>query len=140
MGKLIGIDLGLKRTGIAITDELQIIGSPLETVATKDVMEYLAGLIAKENIEALILGEPRHLDGNASHMTENAHRMKVALEKKFPGLSVILEDERYTSKMAAEALRASGAKKKKRRDRSVLDKISAALILQSYLEKRNLRS
>lgn len=139
MGKLIGIDLGMKRTGIAITDELQIIASPLETVQSTDILNYLDSMVKQDDIEGIIIGEPRHLDGNASHMTHNVQIFKSELEKKFPGMQIILEDEKFTSKMALDALRQTGANKKKRRDKSILDKISASLILQSYLERRNLQ-
>jgi len=136
MGKLVGIDYGMKRTGFAMTDELQIIASPLETIDTKEAFNYIEKLIANNVIDAIILGEPRYLDGKESEMTRKVHAFKKELEKKFTDTEVILEDETFTSKMAADALLLSGAKKKKRREKGILDKISASLILQSYMEKR----
>ncbi|MCP4120823.1 MAG: Holliday junction resolvase RuvX [Bacteroidetes bacterium] len=137
MGKLIGIDYGLKRTGFAMTDELQIIASPLETIPSKEAFNYIEKLIADNVIDAIILGEPRYLDGSESQMTRKVHTFKQELEKKFRNMEVILEDETYSSKLALESLIASGAKKKKRREKGILDKISASLILQSYMERRS---
>jgi len=137
VGKLIGIDYGLKRTGFAITDELQIIASPLETIPTKEAFNYIEKLIADNVIDAIILGEPRYLDGSESQMTRNVHSFRKELKAKFPQLEVFLEDETYSSKMASESLILSGAKKKKRREKGILDKISASLILRSYMERRS---
>jgi putative holliday junction resolvase len=133
MGKLIAIDFGLKRTGLAITDELQIIASGLETVDSKKLMDYLIALVSKESIEKIILGEPKRLDGSDAHITQNVYLLKEALEKQFPNIPVILHDERFTSKMAMEAMIAGGMKKKQRRDKAMIDKISATIILQSYM-------
>jgi putative Holliday junction resolvase len=138
MGKLLGIDLGSRRTGIAITDDLQIIASPLETVDSRNILDYLDELFATEKIDLVVMGEPRHRDGQPMEMTDRVHQFKQVLEKRYPGIPVELEDERFTSKMARASLLASGIKKKQRRDKSLLDKISASLILQSYLERRNL--
>lgn len=135
MGKLLGIDYGMKRTGIAITDELQIIASPLTTVDTKDIFKFLVDLCQKEKIETIVLGEPRYLDGNESQMTRNVHAFKQKIEKQLPNIPIVLEDEFYTSKMAADTMIQAGYKKKQRRDKKNLDKISAALILQSYMER-----
>ena len=139
MGKLIGIDLGMKRTGIAVTDELQIIASPLETVQTGELLKFLDTMVKSDNIEGIIIGEPRYLDGSASDMTRNVQLLKAELEKKLPGLPIEQEDDKFTSKMAMDALIQTGAGKKKRTDKSILDKMSASLILQSYLERRNLQ-
>ena len=133
MGKLIAIDFGLKRTGLAITDELQIIASGLETVDSKKLMDYLIALVSKESIEKIILGEPKRLDGSDAHITQNVYLLKEALEKQFLNIPVILHDERFTSKMAMEAMIAGGMKKKQRRDKAMIDKISATIILQSYM-------
>ncbi len=135
MGKLLGIDYGSKRTGIAITDELKIIASPLTTIDTKNIFKYLTELCAKEDIETIVLGEPRYLDGTASEMTMKVHAFKTKIEKLLPKITVCLEDEFYTSKIAAETLVRAGYKKKQRQDKKNLDKISAALILQSYMER-----
>ncbi len=133
MGKIIAIDFGLKRTGLAITDELQIIATGLETVESKQLMNYLIALFQKEKIEKIVLGEPKRLDGSDAHITQNVYLLKEALEKQFPGTPVILHDERFTSKMAVEAMIAGGMKKKQRQDKAMIDKISATIILQSYM-------
>lgn len=133
MGKIIAIDFGLKRTGLAITDELKIIATGLETVESNNLMNYLIALFQKERIEKIILGEPKRLDGSDAHITQNVYLLKEALEKQFPGIPVVLHDERFTSKMAVEAMIAGGMKKKQRRDKAMIDKISATIILQEYL-------
>lgn len=133
MGKIIAIDFGLKRTGIAITDDLKIIATGLETVDSKKLMDYLIQLFQKEKIEKIVLGEPKRLDGTDAHITQNVYLLKEALEKQFQGIPVILHDERFTSKMALEAMIAGGMKKKKRQDKGMIDKISATIILQEYL-------
>lgn len=133
MGKIIAIDFGLKRTGLAITDELQIIATGLETVESRNLMDYLITLFQKEKIDTIVLGEPKRLDGTDAHITQNVYLLKEALEKQFPGIPVILHDERFTSKMAVEAMIAGGMKKKQRRDKAMIDKISATIILQSYM-------
>lgn len=133
MGKIIAIDFGLKRTGLAITDELQIIATGLETVESKQLMNYLVALFQKEKIEKIVLGEPKRMDGSDAHITQNVYLLKEALEKQFPGIPVILHDERFTSKMAVEAMIAGGMKKKQRQDKAMIDKISATIILQSYM-------
>lgn len=134
MGKIIAIDFGLKRTGLAITDELQMIAFGLETVDSKNLMNYLITLFQREKIEKIILGEPKRLDGSEAHVTQNVYLLKEALEKQFQDIPVILHDERFTSKMAFDAMIAGGLKKKQRQDKAMIDKISATIILQEYLE------
>lgn len=136
MGKLIAIDFGLKRTGIAITDEAKIFAFAHETVPSKDLIEYLKVLLPKEKVEGIILGEPKHLDDTPSEMTHYVHQLKDVLKKAFPTVFIELMDERFTSKMASNALFESGMKKKKRQNKEELDKTSAAIILQSYLQER----
>jgi putative Holliday junction resolvase len=133
MGKIIAIDFGLKRTGLAITDEMQIIAFGLETVESKSLMNYLITLFQKEIIDKIVLGEPKRLDGSDAHITQNVYLLKEALEKQFPTVPVILHDERFTSKMAFEAMIAGGLKKKQRQDKAMIDKVSATIILQSYM-------
>lgn len=135
MGKIIAIDFGLKRTGLAITDDLKIIAFGLETVDSKNLMNYLISLFQKEKIEKIILGEPKRLDGSDAHITQNVYLLKEALEKQFPNIPVILHDERFTSKMAFDAMIAGGLKKKQRQDKAMIDKVSATIILQEYLGK-----
>ena len=133
MGKVIAIDFGLKRTGLAITDESKMFAFGLETAETKKLMDYLVALFKKEKIETIVLGEPKRLDGSDAHVTQNVYLFKEALEKQFPGIPVNLHDERFTSKMAFDAMIAGGLKKKQRQDKGMIDKVSATIILQEYL-------
>lgn len=134
MGKYLAIDFGLKRTGLAITDSSNIIASGLDTVDSRLLMDRLVELVAKENVERIILGEPKQLNGQDSHITQNVYLLKEALEKQFPLQQIILVDERFTSKMAFQTMIDGGLKKKQRQDKGLVDKISATIILQSYLE------
>lgn len=133
MGKVIAIDFGLKRTGLAITDESKLFAFGLETVESNKLMDYLIALFKKERIETIVLGEPKRLDGSDAHVTQNVHLLKEALEKQFVGVPVVLQDERFTSKMAFDAMLAGGLKKKQRQDKGMIDKVSATIILQEYL-------
>ncbi len=137
-GKIIALDIGGKRTGIAETDEMQIIASPRETVATNVLLLFLHHIFPKENFIKIIIGEPKNLDGGDSENSQRVRDWKAKIEKSFPQMEVILQDERFTSKMAADSLFKSGMTKKKRREKSEIDKVSAALILQSYLQKKPL--
>ena len=134
MGKLLAIDFGLKRTGIAITDENKIIASGLTTVDSRDLMTFLVNLSQKEKIEKIILGEPKRLNNEPSHITANVHLLKEALEKQFPLIPVVLIDERFTSKMAFQSMIDNGMSKKQRSNKGLIDEISATIILQSYMQ------
>ena len=133
MGKILAIDFGLKRTGIAITDENKIIASGLTTVDSKEMMNFLIKLTKKEAIETIVLGEPKRLNNEDSHITANVRLLKEALEKQFPKITIKLIDERFTSKMAFQTMIDGGLKKKQRQDKGLIDEISATIILQSYL-------
>lgn len=134
MGRILAIDFGIKRTGIAVTDELKLIASGLTTVPTKDLMVFLEEYIAKEKVDELIVGEPKHADGKPLSIEKNITYFIEDFKEKFPGISVKREDERYTSKMAFQSMIDGGLKKKKRRDKAMIDKVSATLILQAYLQ------
>jgi len=133
MGKILAIDFGLKRTGLAITDENKIIASGLTTVESKEMMNFLIKLTQKEVIETIILGEPKRLNNEDSHITANVRLLKEALEKQFPKITIKLIDERFTSKMAFQTMIDGGLSKKKRKNKELIDEISATIILQSYL-------
>ncbi len=133
MSKIIALDFGLKRTGVAITDELNIIALPLPTVESKVLMAFLKEIVAKEKIETLVLGLPKRLNNENTHITENVLLLKEALEKQFMLLKVILHDERFTSKMASAAMHTAGANKKQLKDKKLVDQVSATIILQSFL-------
>lgn len=134
MNRILAIDFGLKRTGIAITDEANIIASPLTTVDSKDLMLFLKETVVKSKVGTIVLGEPKRLNNEDSHITENVRMLKTALEKEFPVQKIVLMDERFTSKMAFQSMIDSGMKKKQRQEKGTVDMISAAIILQSYME------
>jgi putative Holliday junction resolvase len=134
MGKIVAIDFGLKRTGLAITDELKIIAAPLTTVDSKELMSFLKSLLQKEIVEAIVLGEPKRMNNEDTHITENVRMLKEVLVKEFPEQKIDMMDERFTSKMAAQSMIVSGMSKKKRQEKGMVDMISATIILQSYLD------
>ena len=134
MGKAIGIDYGTKRTGIAISDSLQIIASALVTVKTSEIFTFLKNLVREEDIEIFIIGSPLGLDGGPTDSTELTNLFVKKLSKMFIKISVKRMDERFTSKIAKQTILASGISKKKRRNKELVDKISAAIILQNYLD------
>ncbi len=133
MGKILAIDFGLKRTGIAITDASNIIASPLTTVDSIHLMTFLIDTVKKENVTTIVMGDPKRLNNEATHITENVYLLKEALEKQFPTVKIELMDERFTSKMALQSMIDGGMKKKQRQEKGMIDQISAAIILQSYL-------
>lgn len=133
MGRILAIDYGTKRTGIAVTDELKIIASGLTTVATKELLEFLSNYFAKENVELVIIGEPKQMDNTASQSEMGIQEFLKEFEKKFPDLNYKRVDERFTSKMAFQTMIDSGLKKKQRKNKALVDEISATIILQSYL-------
>ena len=135
MPKIIALDFGMKRTGIAATDDLQIIASGLTTVETKKLMEFLKDYFDKNEVEAIVLGEPKRLDGSDTHISQAVRDLYKKLTKTFKK-PVHYVDERYTSKMAVQTMIDSGLKKKQRRNKALIDEISATLILQSYLESK----
>lgn len=133
MGRKIALDFGLKRTGIAISDEANIIASGLTTVDSKELMSFLEKLIPEKKIDAIVLGLPKKLNNEDGHITENVRLLKTALEKKFPLCQVVLLDERFTSKMAFQTMIDSGLKKKDRQNKGLVDEISATILLQDYM-------
>jgi putative Holliday junction resolvase len=135
--KALGIDYGKKRVGIAITDSLQIISSPLSTIETNQVFVFLKDLFKKEDIDCIVVGDPRNLDGIATDSTEITEEFVIKLSKKYPQILIKRIDERFTSKIAKQSILEAGTKKMKRRDKSLVDKVSAAIILQSYLANIN---
>lgn len=136
MGRILAIDYGRKRVGLAVTDPLQIIASPLQTVHSKDVIQYLKDYDLAEGIESFVLGMPMNLNNQPTDATADAQQFERLLKKHFPEKAVYLQDERFTSKMAMAAMIAGGMKKKDRREKGNVDKISAAIILQSFLESK----
>jgi putative Holliday junction resolvase len=136
MGRIISIDYGKKRTGLAWTDPLQIIASGLETVPTESLPARLKQLVKAEEVDTIVLGFPTRLDGSDTHITEEVRNFAEKLVKWFPKLEVRLWDERFTSKMAEEEMIRGGVKKKKRQDKQLINEVSATLILRDYMEFR----
>jgi putative holliday junction resolvase len=134
MGRIIAIDWGQKRVGLAVTDELKIIATPLTTVPTGQVTDFLKDYLSKNAVECFVVGEPRQMDNSPSESAKFIEPFIRKLNTDFPEIPVARMDERFTSKMASQAILDSGAKKKVRRDKSLVDTVSATIILQSYLE------
>lgn len=133
MGRLLALDYGTKRTGIAVTDELQIIASGLTTVNSSDLITFLNDYIEKEVIDSIIIGLPKQMNNRESESEIYIQKFLVKLQKEIPNIPIIRVDERFTSKLAFQTMIDSGLSKKKRRDKALVDEISATLILQSYM-------
>ncbi|WP_347372833.1 Holliday junction resolvase RuvX [Aequorivita sp. Q41] len=133
MGRILALDYGSKRTGIAITDELQLIASGLKTVPTADLMNFLKEYIAVEKVELVLVGEPKQKDGTHSNIEAEIQKFLKKFSNVFSNLEVKRVDERYTSKMAFQTMIDSGLKKKQRQNKALVDEISATIILQEYL-------
>lgn len=136
MGRIIALDYGGVRTGIAVTDELQLIASGLTTVATPNLINFLKEYAAKEKIAGFVVGEPRQMDNTPSDAEALIIPFLRTLRKEFPSLPVERQDERFTSKMAVQSMIEGGLGKRKRRDKALVDEISATLILQAYLNRK----
>lgn len=133
MGRILAIDYGVKRTGIAVTDELQIIASGLATVETKEIFSFLKNYVEKENVEMFIVGLPKQMNNEPSESEAFIIKFLSKLEALFPSIPLKRVDERFTSKMAFQTMIDSGLKKNQRKNKALLDEISATIILQSYL-------
>lgn len=136
MGRVLALDYGLKRTGIAVTDPLKIIASPLDTLHTPELFGFLKKYCEQEDVEVIVVGMPKTMSDQDTHATQPVRELINHLKKNYPGIEIVEEDERFTSKMAVEAMIQGGMKKKDRRKKGNIDKVSATLILQSYLESR----
>ncbi len=136
MGRILAIDYGTKRVGLAVTDPLQMIASPLTTIHSKDVIEFLKDYTTKEEVECFVIGEPKRMNYESSDTEKQIGPFIKALKKNVPGIDVERFDERFTSKIAFQAMIDAGLKKKDRARKELVDKISAAVILQSYLEMK----
>jgi putative holliday junction resolvase len=137
MGRILGIDFGTKRIGLAITDPLQIFASPLKSVRNHEFDEFIEEYLKTESIEEFVIGYPLTLNNKASESVKYINPFIKKLERLFPGKPVHLVDERFTSGMALKTMIDGGVRKRKRQDKSMVDKISAAIILQSFLDKRH---
>lgn len=136
MPRIMAIDYGLKRTGIAVTDPLQIIASGLTTVESPKLLVFLKDYFKKEVVELVLVGEPKNWDDSDTHATPLVRELLVRLQKEFPGMPLRTVDERYTSKMASRAMIEMGLKKKQRQNKALVDEIAATIMLQEYLERQ----
>ena len=134
MGKALGIDYGTKRTGIAITDAMQIIASGLTTVETHTLDNFISNLVQKEAIECFVIGDPKNLDGTATDSTGHVNGFVKRIKQTYPDIPIHQIDERFTSKIAKQSILASGIKKKGRQNKALVDQVSATIILQNYLD------
>ncbi|MDY0101791.1 MAG: Holliday junction resolvase RuvX [Lentimicrobium sp.] len=137
MARILAIDYGQKRVGLAVTDEGQIIATPLTTVHSKDVINYLKEYLIHEKVEIFVVGEPKQMNNAASESVKFIEPFVRLLSKTFPDVKIARVDERFTSKMAQRTILEAGAKKKDRQRKDLVDMVSAVIILQSYLESRN---
>lgn len=134
MKRILSIDYGKKRTGLAVTDPMKMIATGLTTVSTPELIPFLKKYLQKEDVERFLVGEPKNLDGSDTDATPLAAQCIKSLKKHFPNIPVETIDERYSSKRATESFLESGLKKKKRRNKALIDETSAVILLQDYLQ------
>ena len=135
MPRILSIDYGIKRTGIAVTDEMQIIASGLTTVASKELIAFLKDYFSKEKVEKVIIGEPKQMNGLPSESAPVIEKFIKEFSKEFPEMPLDRVDERFTSKMAFQTMIDSGLKKKQRQNKGLVDEIAATIMLQDYMSK-----
>ena len=133
MSRILAIDYGLKRTGLAVTDPLQIIATGLTTIESKELIPFLKKYFIKEPVELILIGEPKNWDNTDTHATPLVEKCVKDLQKNFPAIPIKKVDERYTSKMAKQAMIEMGMKKMERRSKALVDEIAATMMLQEYL-------
>jgi putative Holliday junction resolvase len=133
MPRILAIDYGSKRTGLAVTDELQLIASGLSTVDTSKLMDYLARYFATENVSTVLIGEPKQMNGQPSQSAPLIEAFVTQFTQQFPDKKIVRVDERFTSKMAVQTLIDSGLRKKQRQNKALLDEVAATILLQDYL-------
>ena len=134
MGRILAIDYGRKRTGLAVTDVLRITANPLFTIETKELMTWLADYFAKEPVDEVVIGHPTQMNGEESESMNYIRPFLGNFQKRFPDKTITMYDERFTSVLAHQAMLAGGMKKKDRQNKAVVDKIAACIILEGYLE------
>ena len=139
MGRIMAIDYGRKRVGIAVTDELQLIANGLTTVAAHEIFPFLRSYLQKEKVDSIAVGEPKQMNNQPSESLQFIIPFVIKLKKEFPGIPVEMVDERFTSKMAFQTMIDAGLKKKDRQNKELVDTISATIILQSYLSQISIR-
>lgn len=136
MGRIVAIDYGRKRTGIAVTDTLQMIANGLTTVSSEELVAYLSGYVSREPVDLFVVGQPRQMNNEPSENMKYVEAFVKHLQRTLPDIPVVYYDERFTSVMAHQAMLDGGLKKKKRQDKALVDEISAVIILQGYLESK----
>src|SRR5436190_596738 len=136
MARILAIDYGQKRTGLAVTDEMQIIASGLTTVASETVLDFLKDYFSKEKVEKVLVGEPKQMNNEPSQSTEIIEKFVTVFRNTFPDMPLERVDERFTSKMAFQTMIDSGLKKKQRQNKALIDEISATIMLQDYLSRK----
>lgn len=136
MARILAIDYGLKRTGIAVTDPLQIIASGLTTIASNALIGFLKDYCQREQVELILIGEPKNLDDTDTHATPLVRKAIEKIKKALPQIDIKTVDERYTSKMASRAMIDMGLKKKQRQNKALIDEIAATIMLQDYMQHR----
>jgi putative holliday junction resolvase len=137
MGRILAIDYGQKRVGLAVTDALQISANGLDTVLVHEVLDYIERYTQKENVEKFVLGLPKQMNGQDSDSMQYIRPFVTGLQRKFPHIELVYVDERFTSVLAHKTMLEAGLKKKDRQNKELVDKISATIILQSYLESKH---
>lgn len=136
MPRIIAIDYGLKRTGIAVTDELQIIASGLTTIPSETAITFFKDYFSKENVSEALIGEPKQMNGQPSESTEIIEKFVTKFQNNFPSIKIVRVDERFTSKMAFQTMIDSGLNKKQRQNKALIDEIAATILLQDYLSRK----
>ena len=136
MPRILAIDYGLKRTGIAITDEMQIIASGLTTIPSESAIDFLKDYFIKENVIKVLIGEPKQMNGQPSESAEIIEKFIKKFKVAFPQMEIVRVDERFTSKMAIQTMIDSGLKKKQRQNKALVDEIAATIMLQDYLTRK----
>ena len=136
MSRILAIDYGIKRTGIAVTDELQIIASGLITIPSETAIVFLTTYFSKENVSKVLIGEPKQMNGEPSESTPIIEKFVTAFKIAFPEIQIVRVDERFTSKMAFKTMIDSGLKKKQRQNKGLVDEIAATILLQDYLTRK----
>lgn len=136
MPRIIAIDYGMKRTGIAVTDELQIIATSLDTVETPKLFAFLDKYLTENKVQEIVVGLPMRMHGEVGQLEMEIQKFISKFKEKHPATPVFRQDESFTSKMASQAIFHAGVKKKKRQDKALIDKVSATIILQSYMESK----
>jgi len=138
MARVLALDIGLKRTGIAVTDDFQLIASGLTTIETPQLISFLQKYLAQEKVVAFVIGEPKQLDGSPSESDAIVRAVASSIQTHFPDVPQRWIDERFTSKMASQSMLAGGMKKKQRQNKGTVDEIAATILLQDYLNRKKI--